>query len=77
MFVYPKIDPILIHIGPLKIHWYGMMYLLAFLTAYYLAANRSKKNKDWQKNSEQISDLVFYGAMGGDNWRKAWIYIFL
>jgi phosphatidylglycerol:prolipoprotein diacylglycerol transferase len=64
MFIYPKIDPILIHIGPLKIHWYGMMYLLAFLTAYYLATNRSKKNKDWQKNSEQISDLVFYGAMG-------------
>ena len=30
MLTYPDIDPIAIAIGPLRVHWYGLMYLAAF-----------------------------------------------
>ena len=30
MLVHPQIDPIALQVGPLAIHWYGLMYLLAF-----------------------------------------------
>lgn len=63
MLVYPQIDPIAVSLGPLKVHWYGLMYLLAFATAYWLARIRSKKMTPvW--SDEQLSDLIFYGAMG-------------
>lgn len=28
MLTYPQIDPVALAIGPLKIHWYGLMYLI-------------------------------------------------
>ncbi|MCF9046930.1 prolipoprotein diacylglyceryl transferase [Acinetobacter nectaris] len=62
MLTYPNINPIALELGPLKVHWYGIMYLLAFLCAWGLATYRSKQRTDW--SSEMISDLIFYGALG-------------
>jgi len=63
MLTYPHIDPIALSIGPLKVHWYGIMYLCAFGMAYFLGTVRSKKmNPVW--SADQLSDLIFYGAMG-------------
>jgi phosphatidylglycerol:prolipoprotein diacylglycerol transferase len=63
MLKYPDIDPVAIAIGPLQIHWYGLMYLLAFGTAWGLANYRARQaNSGW--TSEQVSDLIFFGAMG-------------
>lgn len=60
---YPNIDPVALSLGPLQIHWYGLMYLLAFGTAWLLAHYRiSKPGSSW--TAEQISDLLFYCAMG-------------
>lgn len=63
MLAFPYIDPIAFSLGPLKIRWYGLMYLLAFLCAWLLANWRAKKLAlPW--SSEQIGDLIFYGALG-------------
>jgi len=62
MFTYPNINPVALSIGPLEIHWYGIMYIVAFGGAWFLATMRTRKSGDW--TSEQISDLVFYGALG-------------
>lgn len=63
MLTYPEIDPVALAIGPLKIHWYGLMYLLAFGSAYALATFRARRpGSGWTE--EQVSDLVFFGAMG-------------
>lgn len=61
--VFPQIDPVMVKIFGLSIHWYGMMYLLAFLMAHFLA-NRmaAKPNSGWTK--DQVSDLLFYGFLG-------------
>ena len=63
MLTYPNIDPVALSLGPLTIHWYGLMYLLAFTGALLLGRWRAQRiNNDW--TSEQVSDLIFYGAMG-------------
>jgi phosphatidylglycerol:prolipoprotein diacylglycerol transferase len=63
MFTYPQINPIALSIGPLSIHWYGIMYIVAFGGAWLLALHRMKREPElW--TAEQISDLVFYGALG-------------
>lgn len=64
MLVYPQIDPVAVHLGPLKVHWYGLMYLCAFAAAYALGKYRARNQPLWQQNPEQISDLIFYAAMG-------------
>ncbi|SHN90014.1 Prolipoprotein diacylglyceryl transferase [Bathymodiolus heckerae thiotrophic gill symbiont] len=61
--IYPDINPIALDLGFAQIYWYGLMYLAAFLAAYFLANSRAKNsNNDW--NPQQIEDLIFYGAIG-------------
>ncbi|MBL1275994.1 MAG: prolipoprotein diacylglyceryl transferase [Ectothiorhodospiraceae bacterium] len=63
MLTYPNIDPIALTLGPVSIHWYGIMYLVAFSAAWWLG-NRRAKLPDSTWNAEHISDVIFYGAMG-------------
>ena len=37
---YPKISPDLIHIGPLRVRWYGLMYVLGYIVAGRLCRKR-------------------------------------
>ncbi|MCV2403439.1 prolipoprotein diacylglyceryl transferase [Marinomonas sp. C2222] len=63
MISYPDIDPIAISLGPISVHWYGIMYLLGFGGAYLLGLYRAKlSNGLW--TPEMVSDAIFYGAMG-------------
>ncbi len=59
---YIVIDPVIFDLGFVKIYWYGVMYLLAFLAAYLLAKYRAKSSQKW--NERQVDDLIFYGALG-------------
>ncbi len=63
MFIYPKIDPIAFHIGPLEVHWYGLMYIVGFIAAWALGTARAKKPGSPIK-PEQISDVIFTAALG-------------
>ena len=63
MIDYPNIDPVAIELGPIAVHWYGIMYLIGFAGAYLLGNYRAKKS-DGVWNQEQVSDMIFYGAMG-------------
>jgi len=60
---YPQIDPVAMNLFGLKIHWYGLMYVLAFSVAYGLGRYRAHlSNGRW--TAEQVGDLIFYAAMG-------------
>ena len=63
MLTYPEIDPVAISIGPISIHWYGIMYLVGFAAAWWLGQRRASR-PDSIFNAEQVSDLIFYGALG-------------
>ena len=63
MFTFPYINPIAFSLGPVKVHWYGLMYLIGFAGAWLLAYWRTKHYKlNW--TTEQISDLIFYASLG-------------
>jgi len=59
---YISIDPVIFDLGFVKIYWYGVMYLLAFISAYLLAKLRIKKTHLF--TNKEIDDLIFYGALG-------------
>ncbi len=63
MLTFPEIDPIIFSIGSIKIRWYGLMYVIAFLFAWWLARRRSARD-DAPVNAEQVDDLMFYGMLG-------------
>ena len=43
MLNYPQIDPILLQLGPLKIRWYGLMYVLGFIASYLLVKKQIRE----------------------------------
>lgn len=60
---FPVIDPVIVSIGPVALRWYGLMYLLGFLAAWWLGTMRAKKpGSGW--TAEQLSDFLFYGFLG-------------
>ncbi len=60
---YHDLNPIAIQLGPLKIHWYGLMYLVAFSVGWWLGRVRAAKpGSGWKP--EQMGDLLFYCALG-------------
>lgn len=62
---YPIIDPVILSLGidGLALRWYGLMYLIGFVMVWVLGRKRAKTHPGgW--TDEQISDLVFYGALG-------------
>jgi len=63
MLTYPEIDPIIFSIGFLKIRWYGLMYIIGFLFAWWLARRRSAQ-PGTPVSAEQVDDLIFYGMIG-------------
>ncbi|MFZ2209664.1 MAG: prolipoprotein diacylglyceryl transferase [Porticoccaceae bacterium] len=63
MLTYPVIDPVAVALGPVKVHWYGLMYLLGFAAAWWLAVRRSQR--PWAPvRRAQVDDLIVYAALG-------------
>ena len=63
MLTHPDINPIAVAIGPISVHWYGIMYLFAFASAWALAMHRAKRPNS-ALNAKQVEDLIVYGALG-------------
>ena len=66
MLIHPMPNPIAIQIGPLAVHWYGLMYVLAFALFIILGRVRIKQphiaRLGWKK--EDLDDMLFYGMLG-------------
>lgn len=63
MLTYPQIDPVAIALGPVKVHWYGLMYLIGFAFTWILGKKRAER-EDYPITPEAVEDLVYYGALG-------------
>ena len=60
---YPDIDPIILDLGPLAVRWYGLAYLAAFVLCWWLGNRRADRpGSRWSR--QDVSDLVFFGAVG-------------
>lgn len=57
------INPLAVELGPLQVHWYGLMYLVGFAAAWGLGTWRARKPASgWSE--QQVSDLLFWCALG-------------
>ncbi|MEJ2042718.1 MAG: prolipoprotein diacylglyceryl transferase [Reinekea sp.] len=62
--VYPQIDPVAFHLGPLPVRWYGLMYLAGFLAGQYLGIWRAARQSWRNFTQDEVRDLLFYIVMG-------------
>jgi len=64
MFVHPQFDPVAIHLGSFGIHWYGLMYLVGFLS--FLALGKWQiSHRSWHRwTVPMLDDALFFGALG-------------
>ncbi len=58
-----NIDPVLLHLGPLEIRYYGLAYVLGFVLSYFLLKHLIKK-KQVAMSVEELDNLVLYVAIG-------------
>src|SRR5258707_10296127 len=63
MLTYPGFDKVAFEIGPIKVHWYGIMYLLGFAAAWWLARRRAAQPGSSWKNND-VDDLIFFAMLG-------------
>ncbi|AFJ86593.1 Prolipoprotein diacylglyceryl transferase [Burkholderia sp. KJ006] len=66
MIIHPNFDPVAIHLGPLAVRWYGLMYLVGFIAAIVVGRVRLKlphvAAQGW--TAKDIDDMMFYGVLG-------------
>ncbi|MEG1347064.1 MAG: prolipoprotein diacylglyceryl transferase, partial [Hafnia sp.] len=60
---FPSFDPVIFSIGPVSLHWYGLMYLVGFVFAMWLAVRRANKpGSGWTK--DEVENLLYVGFLG-------------
>lgn len=64
MLVHPQFDPVALHLGPLAVRWYGLMYVAAFLFFVMLGRVHARRRPELKWDHAQVDDLLFYGILG-------------
>lgn len=64
MLIHPQFDPVALSIGPLSIHWYGLMYLVGFALFWLLGTWRAKHDAWRELTADDVEDLLFVGVLG-------------
>ncbi len=64
ILVHPNFDPVALQIGPVGIHWYGLMYVLAFTFALVLGRMRIRKQEWISLTYKDLDDILFFGVIG-------------
>ncbi|MFT3848833.1 MAG: prolipoprotein diacylglyceryl transferase [Propionivibrio sp.] len=67
MLIHPQFNPVALSVGPLSIHWYGLMYLVAFFQFWWLGRHRIRTHPQLSQTGwtvQQLDDLLFYGVLG-------------
>ena len=63
MLHYPGFDPIAFQVGPLAVRWYGIMYLIGFAAAWWLARRRAARpGSTW--SAQDVDDVIFFAMLG-------------
>jgi phosphatidylglycerol:prolipoprotein diacylglycerol transferase len=67
VLIHPQFNPVAVSLGPLSVHWYGLMYLVAFLQFWWLGRQRILTHPELATTGwtlRQLDDLLFYGVLG-------------
>lgn len=63
MLQYPAINPVALQLGPISIHWYGLMYLIGFALVWILGRKRIQRGQT-DLNLKDLEDIIFYCVLG-------------
>lgn len=63
MLRFPDFNPIAFNVGPIAVHWYGLMYLAGFAMAFALGRRRVAQGKA-PISAQDLEDLLFYTVLG-------------
>ena len=64
MLIHPQFDPVALQLGPVAIHWYGLMYLVAFVQVILLG-RWCITHRPWSSwTPKMLDDVLFYGVLG-------------
>ena len=66
---FPQIDPVIVRLGPLAIHWYGLGYVVGILFAWWYSKRLVRTPHLWANNTppmkpEDLDDFVVWAAVG-------------
>ena len=64
MLVHPQFDPVAIHLGPLAVRWYGLMYLVGFALVWAVGRYAIKTRPHAVWTAQDLDDALFYGILG-------------
>ena len=64
MLIHPQFDPVVVHVGPLAVRWYGLMYLLAFVLVLVLGRYRIRTQPRLGLTVRDLDDMLFFGVIG-------------
>ncbi len=57
-------DPTVFSLGAFQLKYYGLMYLVAFVTTYFIALHRTKTEKNFPYDAEFLQNLLIYEVLG-------------
>jgi phosphatidylglycerol---prolipoprotein diacylglyceryl transferase len=69
------INPVAFHVGPIQVHWYGLMYLLGFFFVAVLGEYRRRRGR-LPVSRDALGDLLFYGMLGVIVGGRVWYMLF-
>lgn len=61
---YPVLNPVLLNVGPVAVHWYGVMYFLGFFVFCLLARWRIRRKLVFCWSMEEVTGLLLYLVVG-------------
>ena len=66
---FPEIDPVIVQIGPLALHWYGVGYVIGILFAWWYARRLVSNDSLWAGGRSpigplDIDDFLIWAAAG-------------
>lgn len=64
MLTHPQFDPVALSLGPIKVHWYGLTYVAAFVLFVVLGRIHARRRAELGYNNESVEDIMFYGILG-------------
>lgn len=67
MLQFPEIDPVLLHLGPLQVRWYGLMYVLGFIASFLLVKQQLKRFKfnELQEHFDNLNIVLIISIILG------------
>jgi len=64
MLIHPQFDPVAVHVGPLAVRWYGLMYLVGFGLIWAAGRYRIARSPAAVWKAQDLDDALFYGILG-------------